>query len=162
MASILRPIISLGKGAAGLFKTPLALLSWPRSLLMGISRRLGGFRSNKVKGAILICAILVSAFLAYLFWLGPKMQAWSEPGKEFCEFLARPAAELYIDGQLASKEVPPIYSTQLGVGEHDVRFVSPDNKEHSTTINVEKGRRVQWFMNFVEGQIYQMPTSGEN
>jgi len=113
-----------------------------------------------VKWAIVLGAVVVLAVLISLFWPGWSGKPAAKPGMEFCEFLARPAAKLYIDGKLVAKEVPPIHSTQLKVGEHTIRFVSPSNKEHKTTIKVAKGRQVQWFMNFVEGRIYERHIAG--
>ena len=78
-----------------------------------------------------------------------------------CEFLARPAARLFIDGKLASEEVPPIYRTQLELGEHTIRFVSPGNRTNEIRINVVKHLPTQWFMNFFEGRVDERPLSSE-
>ena len=91
----------------------------------------------------------------------PEREVQSEPGKEVCEFLARPAAKLFIDGKLASEEVPPIYRTQLELGEHTIRFVSPGNRTHEIRIDVVKALPTQWFMNFVEGRVDERPLSSE-
>ena len=83
----------------------------------------------------------------------PEREVQSEQEKEVCEFLARPAAKLFIDGKLASEEVPPIYRTQLELGEHTIRFVSPENRTNEKRIDVVKGLPTRWFMNWAEGRV---------
>ena len=81
--------------------------------------------------------------------------AGSASEEETCEFLASPAARLYVDGELASGEVPPLYRTALPVGEHTVRFVSPSGLSREITIQVAKGRPEQWFMDFADGEVHR-------
>ena len=95
-------------------------------------------------------AALLIAVLAV--WLWPWSGALAT-GFEFSEFLARPAAKLYIDGELATSEIPPIHRTQLSHGEHTIRFVSPENQEHEMTIHVAAGQPTRWVMNFVENRM---------
>ncbi len=74
---------------------------------------------------------------------------------EICEFLARPAARLYIDGKLVSKEIPPIFRTELAIGEHTVRFVSVTNRTRELRIQVVEGSPTRWVMNWVENRVGQ-------
>lgn len=83
----------------------------------------------------------------------PERAVESEQEKEVCEFLARPVAKLFIDGKLASEEVPPIYRTQLELGEHTIRFVSPENRTNEMRIDVVKDLPTRWFMNWAEGRV---------
>ena len=78
-----------------------------------------------------------------------------------CEFLARPAARLFIDGKLASEEVPPIYRTELEIGEHIIRFVSPANRTKELRIDVVKNLPTRWLMNWVEHHVDERPLNSE-
>ena len=80
---------------------------------------------------------------------------------ERCEFLARPAAKLFIDDVLVADEVPPIYRTRLATGPHTLRFVSPRNRTHEVEIEVVKGRQIRWVMNFVRGRLDELPLNSE-
>lgn len=77
----------------------------------------------------------------------------SAPVTEVCEFLARPATRLYIDGQLVSAEIPPIYRTELAVGGHTVHFVSATNRTHELRVHVVAGSPSRWFMNWIENRV---------
>ena len=140
-------------GSFGLFK--LALWKLPKIAY----RRYRGIRSTKVRRAVALAALLVIGVAVFFVWSSPTKGLWWN--KEMCEFLARPAAKLYIDGELASEEVPPIYRTQLEPGKHAIRFVSPEDRSHEVSIEVIKGQPTQWFMNFVEDQIYQRSPNSE-
>jgi hypothetical protein len=84
----------------------------------------------------------------------------AEPDEEVCEFLARPEATLYIDGELVSDRTPPLYRTALAVGEHEVRFVAPDGTAGERTIRVRKGRRRRWVMR-AGGSVHSLPVDSE-
>ncbi len=91
----------------------------------------------------------------------PALEAQSEPRTEVCEFLARPAARLFIDGKLASEEVPPIYRTELEIGEHIIRFVSPTNRTKELRIDVVKNLPTRWLMNWVEDHVDERPLNSD-
>ncbi len=91
----------------------------------------------------------------------PALEAQSEPRTEVCEFLARPAARLFIDGKLASEEVPPIYRTELEIGEHIIRFVSTANRTNEIRIDVVEDLPTRWFMNWVEDQVDERPLQSD-
>jgi hypothetical protein len=77
----------------------------------------------------------------------------AEPGTEICEFLARPAAKLFIDGKQVAEEIPPVYRLPLPTGRHAVRFEGPGGVAHEMTINVVAGNPRQWFVNLVDGKV---------
>lgn len=112
-----------------------------------------GISSTRVRRAVALGAGILVGAGAFFMWPAAEREVAADPGQETCEFLARPAAKLYIDGALASQEVPPIHRTRLELGEHTVRFVSPENRMHQATIVVVRGRPMQWFMNFVTGEL---------
>lgn len=119
-----------------------------------------------IGGAVALAGLTAGAFVRYpALWKrhfgGASVGANAVPGaeEEICEFLARPAARLYIDGELVAEEIPPLHRTALSVGEHTVRFVSPSGATREITIRVAKRRPKQWFMNFVDGRVHGRPAA---
>jgi hypothetical protein len=112
-----------------------------------------GIRSTRVRRAVALGVGILIGAGAFFVWPAADREVAADPAQETCEFLARPAARLYIDEALVSKEVPPIHRTRLAAGEHTVRFISPDNRAHQARILVVRGRPTQWFMNFVTGEL---------
>ena len=110
-------------------------------------------KSTKVRRSVALGVGLLVGIGAFFVWPGAGQDVSADPRKESCEFLARPAARLYIDGKLASKEVPPIHRVRLDVGRHTVRFVSPENRTHKASFVVVRGKPTQWFMNFIDNKL---------
>jgi hypothetical protein len=106
-------------------------------------------------------AAAVLAVATFLLWPESEPALAKQPGKEYCEFLARPAARLYIDGKLVAEEIPPIHRVQLDVGKHHIRFVSPDSRAHETEIEVVDGKPVRWLMNFVDNRLSRGAATAE-
>ncbi len=79
-------------------------------------------------------------------WLPWNPAGLPGPNEETCEFLARPAAKLYIDGEFVAGEIPPRYRTALAVGRHEIEFVDSDGQRHRKTIRVVKGRPMRWYL----------------
>ena len=79
---------------------------------------------------------------------------------EYCEFNARPAAKLFIDGELVAAEIPPAKGVELDVGKHTIRFVSPDGKTRETEIDVVAGKPTQWGMNFIKNRPWTTTVKG--
>jgi hypothetical protein len=176
LAVLLWPLKILARGVYLLLRA----VFWqvPRAFFaaMGRSyRKLPPRRRRRVMlGGALATVILLAAsfvwyealwptyFLADRPWLPPVAPVPSED-EEVCEFFARAAARLYIDGEFVSEEIPPLYRTVLPVGDHKVRFESIKGKTkgevHEETIRVVKGGDTQWVMNFVEGEMIQQDRS---
>ena len=112
-----------------------------------------GIKSRKVRRGVALGGVLLIGVGAFFLWPAPGQEVSADSGQETCEFLARPAARLYIDGKLASQELPPIHRTRLDVGRHSVRFVSPKNRSHEASIVVVRGKPTQWFMNFINDTL---------
>ncbi len=133
-------------------KLKLAFVDYPKRVYARYQKKVP---SKKTRQAIAGGAILVVAIAGYFLWSGSDGALVPRPGTEFCEFLARPAAKLFIDEDLATAETPPIYGAELTLGKHVIRFVSPDEKTHETEIDVVAGKQNLWFMNFVENRLYE-------
>ncbi len=119
-------------------------------------RRYRDIPSVQARRAIALAAVLLVLILAaFLLW--PGGDGRTQSGKVLCEFLARPAAELHINDQLARAEIPPIYRVELEPGEYKIVFVSPDKREHQAQLEVVEGKPVHWFMDFVEGRMNVRP-----
>ncbi len=121
-----------------------------------------GRRRWVLAGGAVILVALSAALYAWYQVLSTPLPGGSEVSavsptaeEEVCEFLARPAARLYIDGEAVVEEIPPLYRAALSVGEHTVRFVSPSGVTRKVTIRVAKGYPRQWFMNFVDGKVHR-------
>ena len=148
----------MGKVAGGL-KTLLApVVGIPRAVFWNLPKaayaRYQRIRSVAVRHAIDSVALLgIVASVLFVYRVVENT--------ERCEFLARPAAKLFIDDVLVSGEIPPIYRTRLGTGPHTLRFVSPRNRTHEVRIEVVKGRPIRWVMNFVKGRMDELPLNSE-
>ncbi len=116
-------------------------------------RTFRGIKSRKLRRAVALGVVLLIGVGAFFLWPALEPQLAADTRRESCEFLARPAARLYIDGKLMSQEIPPIYRTRLEAGRHAVRFVSPKNRSHEASIVVVKGKPTQWFMNFINDEL---------
>ncbi len=116
-------------------------------------RAFRGIKSKRLRRATALGAVLLIGVGAFFLWPALEKQLSADSSRETCEFLARPAAKLYVDGELVSQEVPPIYRTRLEAGRHAVRFVSPKNRSHEASIVVVKGKPTQWFMNFINDKL---------
>ena len=133
-------------------KLKLAFVDYPKRVYSRYQKKVP---SKKTRQVIAGGAILVVAIASYFLWPGSDGALAPRPGMEFCEFLARPAAKLYIDEDLVTAQTPPIYRTELTLGKHTIRFVSPDEKTHEKEIDVVAGKRIRWFMSFVENRLYE-------
>lgn len=144
--------------------TALRFLLW--SIPSRIYHAFRRIKSNKLRRAAALGAGLLIGIGVFFLWpvakesvsaVGPTRNgAGTESpstNQVMCEFFARPAAKLFIDGEIASPEVPPIFRTPLEVGEHSIRFVSPDGRSREETIEVRKGEPTQWFMNFINDSL---------
>ena len=116
-------------------------------------RNYRGIKSKKLRRATALGAVLLIGVGAFFLWPALEQGISADTGKEACEFLARPAARLYVDGKLESQEVPPIFRIRLATGRHTVRFVSPENRSHEASIVVVRGKPTQWFMNFINDTL---------
>ncbi len=124
-------------------------------------RAFRGIKSKRLRRATALGAVLLIGVGAFFLWPALEKQLSADSSRETCEFLARPAAKLYVDGELVSQEVPPIYRTRLEAGRHAVRFVSPKNRSHEASIVVVKGKPTQWFMNFINDTLDERPLISE-